>query len=113
MQDRGVVARGRPRDSAGCVAIDHHREFTLALGLVDGRIGGGVDHEARGMARDGASDGVRIADVAVGAGATDRRAAAHARKGHQFLANLTAGAENQDRATHPSRNHAAPSRSPR
>ena len=64
MQDRAAAGMGSGRERAGPIAVDgERRRFALGLGLVDRRIGRGIDDHIRNDCAHGVGNIVQTGEV--------------------------------------------------
>jgi hypothetical protein len=63
MDQRDVQFEAGIGHDARRLGIDDEGEFALLFGLVDGGVGGGIDHQRRSLAQDGFAQGFRARQV--------------------------------------------------
>ena len=103
MHQRHAVARRGFGENARSLGVGAHRRGRVALGRIDGVVGGGIDDERWRDAGDRLFDRILVGDIG--------RAVAERRQGHaggpcrtrQFAAKLAVCAEHQDQSARPSR----------
>ena len=100
MDERNAAIGRGCGDDGRAVAIDGKGLGGVALGLVDSRIGRGVDDDVGLYPVDRLADGLGIANVGLGMRAANRCPAGAGGDFEQMAADLAAGAEHENSGGH-------------
>jgi len=96
VDQRQMLRSGRCGDDSGAVAVHPERLHGVALGLVHGGVGRGVDDRGRLVRGDGGGDRRRVADVSLAVSQSHHGAPATRSNFDQVASDLAAGTEHHD-----------------